>query len=125
MDVIRHFVQRRAREENLLHAFALHRLCVGLGDCPSTAAENFDVVRAFFLQLFHNVGEKLDVPAVVTRNADRAHVLLDGGAHDIADRAMVSEINDFDAVPNEFEIDRVDGAVVPVTNRDGSENSDW
>jgi hypothetical protein len=71
----------------------------------------------------NNVGKKLYVPAVVTRNADRADVFLDGSPHDVANRSMVSEINDFDTVTNEFEIDRVDGAVVSITDRDSSQDA--
>jgi hypothetical protein len=63
------------------------------------------------------------VSAVVTRNADGRDVLLNGGADDIADVTMKSEIYDFDSVPDEFEIDGVDGTVVPVTNWNRSENT--
>jgi hypothetical protein len=36
---------------------------------------------------------------------------------------MKSEIHDFDSVPDEFEIDGVDGTVVPVANWNRSENT--
>ena len=92
-------------------------------DGAAAAAENLDVVRAFFAQKIDHGREKFDVPAVVTRNANRAHVLLDGGADDVADRAVIAEINHFDPVPDEFEVDRVDRAVVTITNRDCGQNS--
>ena len=92
-------------------------------DRSAAAAENPDIVRALFAQLFHHVGEKLDVPPVVTRNADCAHVLLDGGAHDVADRSMISKIDDLDPLADKLEIDRVDGAVVSITNRNRGQNT--
>ena len=36
---------------------------------------------------------------------------------------MKTEVNDFDPVPDEFEVDRVDRAVMPVANRHRGENS--
>ena len=76
------------------------------------------------LQLPNDFGKKIDVPAVVTGNADGRDILLDRRADDIADIAMKPEINDLDPVPDEFEIDRVDRAVVPVADRDSGENAD-
>src|SRR5207253_6354034 len=71
-----------------------------------------------------NFREKLDVTTVITGNADRADVLLDRGAHDVANGSMISQIHGLDSVADELEIDRVDRAVVRVANRDGSQNSD-
>src|SRR5882724_7475272 len=121
--VIRHFVQRGSGEENLIHALTLHRLGVGMRDRSAAAAENFNVVGTLFAQLFHYVGKKFDVSAVVTGNADRTHVLLDGGARDVANRPVIAEIDDFNAVPDELEIDCVDRAVVSVTDRHGGEDA--
>ena len=56
-----------------------------MSDCSAAAAENFDVVRAFFAHKIHNTCKELDVPAVVTRNTNGADILLDGGTHNIAD----------------------------------------
>ena len=72
-------------------------------------------------QLDH-LGEELDVPAVVAGDADGAHVLLDRGADDVARGAVVAEVDHLDAVADQFEVDRVDGAVVPVADRDGGED---
>src|SRR5207302_7591477 len=96
-----------------------HDLGVVVRDRSPTAAEYLDVVRALFAQKIHNLREKFDVAAVVTRNADRAHVFLDRRPNDIRDWPVITEINDFDPVPDELEIDRVDRTVVSVTNRDG------
>jgi len=55
-----------------------------------------------------NFREELDVPAVVTGNADRAGRLPWIAARtDVADRSMIAEINDFDPVPDELEVDRM------------------
>src|SRR5205814_2235272 len=78
-----------------------------------------------FAQKLDNLGEELDMPIVVTGDANVAYILLDRRADNIADRAMVPEINHFNAVPDEFQIDRVDGAVVPVANRDSGQDSNW
>ena len=92
-------------------------------DRSATTAKDFDVVRSAFSQKGNDFRKELDVTAVVTRNADGAHVLLDCSAHDVAYRAMIAKINDFNPVPDEFQIDRVDRAVMPVANRDRCQNS--
>ena len=56
--------------------------------------------------------------AVVTGDADGPNVLLDGSTDDVANRAMITEINHFDPVPDKFQVDRIDGAIVAITNRD-------
>ena len=53
-------------------------------DRSATTAKDFDVVRSVFSQKGNDFREELDVTAVVTRNANGAHVLLNCGAHDIA-----------------------------------------
>ena len=91
-------------------------------DGAAAAPENLDIVCAFFAQQIDHGREKFDVPAVVTRDANRPHVLLDGGTDDVANRTMITEINYFDPVPDKFEIDRINRAVVAVTNRDSRKN---
>src|SRR5215471_10286261 len=120
MDKFHHVVERSAGEENFVHAFPAHQLCVVMRDRSPAPAENFDVVRAFLAEKIDNLGEKLDMAAVVTGNADRAHVFLDSGANNIANRPMIAEIDDFNPVANELEVDRIDRAVVPVADRDSS-----
>ena len=94
-----------------------------MGDRSATTAKDLDVVRSAFSQKANNFGEELDVTAVVTRDADGAHVFLDCGAYDVAYRTMITKVNDFNAVPDEFQVDRVDRAVMPVANRDCGQNS--
>src|SRR5262252_512650 len=77
MNKLHHVVERCAGEENLLNAFASHRCRVVMRDSAAAAPENLDIVCAFFAQKIDNGREKFDMPAVVTRNANRAHVLLD------------------------------------------------
>ena len=116
--------QRSAGKKNLVHASLLHHALVVVCNRAAAAAEYLDIVGPAFLQLFNDLGKKLDVSAVVARNADRAHVFLNGRAHDVLRVAMIPEINDLDAVADELKIDRVDRAVMPVANRDSSEDSD-
>ena len=61
--------------------------------------------------------------AIVTGNANGGDVLLNSRADDIASVAMEAEIDNLDAVPDEFQIDGVDRAVVPVANGDGGEDA--
>ena len=89
----------------------------------ASASEHLDIVCAFFPQEIDNGSKKFDVPAVVTRYANRPHVLLDGGTDDVANRTMITEINYFDPVPDKFQIDCVDRAVVTITNRNCGQNS--
>ena len=92
-------------------------------DGAAAAPENLDIVCAFFSQKIDNGREKFDVPAVVTRDANRPHVFLDGGTDDVGYRAMIAEINDFNPVPDELQIDCIDRAVMPVANRDSGEDT--
>jgi hypothetical protein len=92
-------------------------------DGSATTTKDFDVASAFALKS-DNFREKLDVAAVVTRNPDGAHILLDGCAHNVADRTVITEINDLNPVSDELQIDCIDRAVVPVANRDSSEKTD-
>ena len=74
-------------------------------------------------ELSHDFGKKFDVAAVVAGDADGGDIFLDSGADNVADVAMKPKINDLDAVADEFEIDRVDGAVMSIANRNSSENA--
>src|SRR5213076_2856719 len=94
------------------------------GNCSAATTENRDVIRALTAQLFDHICKELDVSPVIARNADGPDILLDRGSHDIADRAMITQVDHFDSVPDKFEVDRVDRTVVPVANRDRCENSD-
>src|SRR4029453_4468819 len=71
----------------------------------------------------HNCREKFDVPAVVTGDANRPHIFLDGGTDYVANRPVIAEINYFDPAPDKFQVDRVDRAIVTITNRNCGQNS--
>src|SRR5262249_1821249 len=104
-------------------AFASHDCSIVMRDSAAAAPENLDVVCAFFVQEVDNGCEKFDMPAVVTGDPNRAHVLLDSGPDDVANGSVIAEIDHFDPVPNEFQVDRVDRAVVAIANRHGGKNS--
>ena len=81
------------------------------------------LARAFVPEQGEHLAEELEVAAVVRRETDGLHVLLDGRADNVAHGAMVTEVNDLDTVPDQFEVDGNDGAVVAVTNRNGSKDA--
>ncbi len=83
MDEFHHLLERCAGKKNLVDAFASHHRSVGLSDGAAATTENLDVVRAFLSQKIDNGCEKFDVPAVITRDADSAHVLLNRRPHDV------------------------------------------
>src|SRR5262245_43548624 len=123
MDKFHHVIERRSREEDFVHALAAHNLRIVMSDCAAAAAKDFDVVRSLFVEKIDNLRKEFDVPAVVTRDADGTHVLLNGRAHDITNRTMITKINDLDPVPDEFQVDSIDRAVMPVANGDRGQNS--
>src|SRR5437868_6412914 len=94
-----------------------------MGDGATATTEDLYIVCAFFPQKIHNGRKKFDVSAVVTRDANRPHILLDGGADDVGYRAVITEINHFNAMADEFQVDGIDRAIVTITNGDGGENS--
>src|SRR6266404_7290996 len=123
MDKLHHLFERGAGEKDFVHAFAFHGCGIVMRNCSPAAAEHRDVVCAFFAQKIDYGCKELDVPTVITGDANSTHILLDCRAHDIADRAVVTEINHFDTVPDEFQVDRIDRAIVPVANRDSGQDS--
>src|SRR5205085_8163252 len=109
-----HLAQRGAGEENLVDTALLHHPLIVVRDRAAAAAEDLDVIGPALLQLPDYFGKKLDVPAVVTLYSDRAHVLLDGGAHDVLRVTMVAKLDDRDPVPDELDGDGVDRTIVPI-----------
>src|SRR5438067_11571808 len=121
--IVGHFRERRAGKDNFVEAFALPLPGVVVRSRAPTPAENCYVIRAVLLQLANDIGKKIDVPAVVTGNPDCGHLLVDSRAHNIADITMKSEVNDFDSMPDKFEINGVNGAVVSIADRNRSKNA--
>ena len=93
-------------------------------DGPASAAKHFDVARPALAQKIDDLRKKLHMSAIVTGNADGADIFLDRSADNIADRAVIAEINHLNPLPDEFQIDRIDRAVVPIANRHGGKNAD-
>src|SRR5205814_10088135 len=118
-----HFRERRAGKKNFLDAFALHLQGAVVRNRAPAPAENCYVISAVLLQLANDIGKKIDVTAVVTGNPDRGHILLDSRAHNIAGITMKSEVNDFDSMPDKFEINSVNGAVVSIADRNRGKNA--
>ena len=72
--------QGSAGEKNLIDALAFHEAGVVKGDCAAAAAEDCNIAGAGAAQLSNDLGKEIDMAAVITRDADGADVLLDGGA---------------------------------------------
>src|SRR5207253_9523881 len=121
--ILGHFCERSAGKENFVDAFVLHLPGVVVRDRAPTPTENRDVVCPLLLQLANDIGKKIDVTAVVTGNSDRSHVFWNCGTPDITDIPMKSQVNDSDSVPDELEINGVNGALWPVTTRDRRKTS--
>jgi hypothetical protein len=122
--VIDHFGKRSASEKNLIDTSAFHFVGVIMRDRAAATAEDGDIAGAFFAQLPNDLGEKFDVSAIVTRDTDGGDIFLNRSAYDVTDVTMKAKIDYFDAMADEFEVNCVDGAVVPVANRDGGKYAD-
>ncbi len=61
-----------------------------------------------------HVFEKLHVPALVARDGDALHVLLDGRLDDLVNGAIVAQMDDLGAAGLEQTPDQIDGGVVSV-----------
>ena len=81
-----------------------------------------DIVRAAIQEDVRAIGISSYNGGHIEFFAEVVDLLRKRGADDVPNRAMVTEINDLDSVSNEFEIDRVDRAVVPIADRHGSKN---
>src|SRR5207244_11168555 len=121
--IVRHFRERRAGKKKFADSFALPLPGVVVRNRAPAPAENCYVISAVLLQLANDIGKKIDVTAVVTGNPDRGHILLDSRAHNIADITMKSEVNDFDSMPDKFEINGVNSAVVSIADRNRGKNA--
>src|SRR5438874_9439135 len=123
--ILGHFCERSPGKENFADAFALHLPGVAVRDRAPAPTKNRDVVCPLLLQLANDIGKKIDVTTVVTGYPDRSHVFLNSRAHDIADIAMKSQVNDFNSVADKFELTGLNCTVLSVTNRDSRQNANW
>ena len=83
-DVVSHFRERSAGEEDFVHALALHCRGIVRRDGSPATAKDSDVASAFAQQA-DNFRKELNMAAVVTGNANGPHVFLDRRADNIAD----------------------------------------
>ena len=108
-DPAEHLGERGAREKDAVGALLGHQFGVGERDGAAAAAEEADMGRSLGVELRAHLREKFHVAAVVGGKTDGTHVLLHRRAHDLRRRSVVAEVDHFDAVADEFEVDRVDG----------------
>ena len=104
---------------DLLHPVALERLDLIRGDRAAAADDDAHVLVAALAQHVDHVGEVLVVAALIGADRDRVRVLLDGGAHDVRDTAVVPEVHHLGAARLQQAADHVDGGVVAVEQRGG------
>ena len=107
------------RRVDLLHAVALERRDLVRGDRAAAADDHAHVAVAALAQHVDHVGEIFVVAALVGADGDGVGVLVDGGAHDVGDAAVVPEMDHFRAARLQQAPDHVDGGVVAVEQRGG------
>src|SRR6185437_7563454 len=108
------FIQRRAREENSIHAALLHDRGISLRDRSSAPSKQANTTSPSRIESPSHLRKKFDMAAVVAGNSDGPHIFLHRGPGYVICAAMVAQINDLDAMADQFEIDGADGAVMPV-----------
>jgi hypothetical protein len=95
----------------------LERLDLLRGDGAAAAHDHTDVLAAALAQHVHHVGEVFIVAALIGAHGDAVGVLVDGGAHDVRDGAVVAEVHDLGALGLQQAADHVDRRVVPIEQR--------
>jgi len=100
--------------EDPAHAVGLEVLDLGGEDRAAPAAEHLDLSGAALAEQVDQVGEELDVPALVGADRHALHVLLQGSGDDLVDRAVVAEVDHLDALRLEDPPHDVDRRVVAV-----------
>jgi hypothetical protein len=93
-------------------------------DDAATAAEDLHVPGADFGQPLLEVGEVLDVAALVGADRDALHVLLHRRLHDGLDAAVVAEVDDLRTLALQHAAHDVDGRVVTVEQARGRHEAD-
>src|SRR5256885_7447778 len=90
--------QRRARKKDFINASPFQQPGIRLRDRSAAAAEHANAAGSFLTQLLQHFAEELDMATVIRGDANSLDVLLNGRPNNVAHRAMVAQINDFDAV---------------------------
>ena len=103
--------------EDAVDAGRVQRLDLLGNDHAAAAAEDLHVRGAVLGEEVLRVAEELHVPALVGRDGDALHVLLDRGLDDLADGPVVTEVDHLGAGVLEDPPHDVDRGVVPVEER--------
>ncbi len=106
-----------AREVDPLHPVRLELGRLARGDRAAAAAEDTDVPGALLAEHVDRVLEVLEVAALVGADGDPVGVLLDRGAHDVRDAAVVAEVDHLGARRLDQPAHHVDRRVVAVEER--------
>jgi hypothetical protein len=110
--------------EDAGHAPLVQQLDLARHDHATAAAVDPDVPGAALAQQFHQVGEVLDVPALVRADRDALRVLLERGRHDLVDRPVVAEVHHLRALALEDAPHDVDRRVVAVEEARRTDEAD-
>jgi hypothetical protein len=105
------------------HAAAAQPVDLVVDDHAPSAADHLDVPGALGVQELHQVLEVLDVAALVRRDRDALHVLLEGGVHDLLHRSVVAQMDHLATLRLEDPAHDVDRRVVAVEQARGSHQS--
>ena len=93
-------------------------------DDPASSAEYLDVAAAISSQQVDHVLEIFDVPALVARDGDALHVLLQSRIDDFSDRAVVPQVDDLDPTGLQNPPHDIDRGIVPVEKRGRGDEAD-
>ena len=99
-------------------------LDLGRDDDPAAAPDDLDVAGAGLAQQLDEVLEVLDVAALVGGDGDALDVLLDRGVDDLADAAVVAEVDHLGALALHDPPHDVDRRVVAVEQGRGADDAD-
>ena len=105
------------RREDARDAVVVQLLDLGADDDAAAAAVDADVFAAALAQQIDHVLEELDVPALVRADRDALHVFLQRRGDDLLDRAIVTQMNHFNAHALQNAPHDVDRRIVPVEQR--------
>ena len=92
-------------------------------DHASSSAEHLDVAGLALTEAVNHVAKELQVAALVGTHRDGGGVLLNGGVHDLAYRAVVPQVNHLGPLPLEDAPHDVDRRVVAVEQTGGGNDA--
>src|SRR5690606_25106064 len=99
---------------DLLHAVALERLDLMRCDRSAAAHDDTDVLGAALSQHVDHVAEAFVVSSLIGGHRNGVDVLLSGGVADVADAAVVAEMDDFRALRLQEPTNHVDGSIMAI-----------